>query len=90
MCSKGYPEKYKKDICINGLENLILKKNERIFHAGTKLKSKNILSSGGRVLNFVSMSNSLKKSRKNLIDLINKLNWKNGFFRKDIGYKVID
>ena len=90
LCSKGYPEKNKKDICINGLENLILKKNERIFHAGTKLKSKNILSSGGRVLNFVSMSNSLKKSRKNLIDLINKLNWKNGFFRKYIGYKVID
>tara|TARA_B100000989_G_scaffold66134_1_gene45987 strand:- start:307 stop:1572 length:1266 start_codon:yes stop_codon:yes gene_type:complete len=90
LCSKGYPDKYEKDIQINGLHNLSKKSNQYIFHAGTKSESKKILSNGGRVLNFVSLSKDLKKSREDLIELINKLNWSNGFFRKDIGYKVID
>ena len=90
LCAKGYPEDYKKNIHIKGLDKLILKDGEYIFHAGTNLKNKKILVSGGRVLNFVSVSNNLKISRNNLIKLINNLGWDNGFFRKDIGYKVID
>ena len=49
-----------------------------------------ILATGGRVLNFVSISNNFKKSREDIINLIDKLDWKEGFFRRDIGYKVID
>tara|TARA_B100001057_G_scaffold500604_1_gene616603 strand:+ start:5890 stop:7152 length:1263 start_codon:yes stop_codon:yes gene_type:complete len=90
LCSIGYPEEYKKDVEIQNLENLVIKENENIFHAGTKSKNNEILASGGRVLNFVSKSNNFKKSREDVINLINKLNWKEGFFRKDIGYKVID
>ena len=44
---------------------------------------------GGRVLNFVCLSEDFKKVEIN-INLINSLNWDSGFFRKDIGYKVID
>ena len=44
----------------------------------------------GRVLNFVSISDDLKKSRDTVIHQIEKLNWKNGFYRKDIGFRVID
>ena len=90
LCSKGYPEEYKKNILIKRLDNLFLKEKEYVFHAGTKLVNKKILSSGGRVLNFVSISKNIKKSREDLIKLINDLGWDNGFFRKDIGYKVID
>ena len=49
-----------------------------------------IFSNGGRVLNFVTISSSYKESRNNILKLINDLNWSNGFFRKDIGFKVID
>jgi len=49
-----------------------------------------IISNGGRVLNFTTLSNNFKSSRVNAINLINNLNWENGFFRKDIGFKVID
>ena len=90
LCSIGYPEEYKKDVEIQNLDNLVLKENENIFHAGTKSKNNMILASGGRVLNFVSKSNNFKKSREDIINLINKLDWKEGFFRRDIGYKVID
>ena len=60
----------------------------------TTLQSKGVnnelLSSGGRVLNFVTTSSSFKNSRERIVSLINQLNWENGFFRKDIGFKIID
>ena len=45
---------------------------------------------GGRVLNFVSLSDNFSEARNNIYRIINKLNWSDGFYRKDIGYKVID
>ena len=56
----------------------------------SKINSSKIVSNGGRVLNFVAKSKSFKNSREIVVNLINKINWKNGFYRKDIGYKVID
>ena len=61
-----------------------------IYHAGTKLNDMRLFSNGGRVLNFTSLGNNFKTIRKKIIKLIKKLNWKNGFFRKDIGWKVIN
>ena len=90
LCSKGYPEKYKNNIEIKNLKKVKLDKNDFIFHAGTKLYDKKIISNGGRVLNFVVKSESFKDCRIRAIDLINQIDWQNGFFRKDIGYKVID
>jgi len=90
LCSKGYPDKFENNIKIHNLNNLSLNNNDFIFHAGTKKGNNEILSNGGRVLNFVTISSSYKNSRVRAINLINKLNWKNGFFRKDIGFKIID
>ena len=90
LCAKGYPGNYKSLIHIKKLKKILLKKNEFIFHAGTKIKSSDIISNGGRVLNFTALSESFKLSRDSAIKLIKKLNWKNGFFRKDIGFRVID
>ena len=90
LCSKGYPNKFINEVEIHKLKNIRLKKNQFIFHAGTKLQKSKIISNGGRVLNFVVNSLNLKESRDQALKLIKKLNWKNGFFRKDIGYKIID
>ena len=90
LCSKGYPESYKKNIDIPNLKNLIPEKNNFIYHAGTKISDDKILASGGRVLNFVSVSDNYLDCRNEAINLIEKLNWKNGFYRSDIGFKVID
>ena len=51
---------------------------------------KKTYSNGGRVLSFICLSDSFKKSRNTIIKLIKLLDWAGGFFRKDIGYKVID
>ena len=90
LCSKGYPETYKKEVLIDGLEKINIPDRDFLYHAGTiRIKNK-IYSDGGRVLNFVSLSNNFEESRNKSISLIKKLSWENGFFRKDIGYKVID
>jgi len=89
LCSQGYPDEYKNNILINNLDKIVSSSNQKIFHAGTKNKNNNILSNGGRVLNFVSLSNSFKEARDNNIQMINKINWTEGFYRGDIGYKVI-
>ena len=90
VCSKGYPDKYKNNILIKNIEKINLQQKEFIFHAGTKINKKKIYSNGGRVLNFVVLSNNFKSSKKKAIQLIRKLNWSNGFYRKDIGFKVIE
>ena len=79
-----------KNIVIENLKKFKLKNNEYIYHAGTKMSNNKIYSNGGRVLNFVCLSNNFKESRIKIINLIKSLNWSNGFFRKDIGYKVIN
>ncbi len=89
LCSKGYPEKFEKNIEIKNLDQLKLLENEYIFHAGTLKTKTGIVSNGGRVLNFVSTSDDFLKSRIGVINLIKKLNWKNGYYRRDIGHKVI-
>ena len=90
LCSKGYPDSFKKNVLIENINKIILDENEYCFHAGTKLEKMDTYSIGGRVLNFVCTSENFKKSRNKIFDLIKLLSWDNGFFRKDIGYKVID
>ena len=89
LCSKGYPGKYKKNKRIKNLNKLNYKKNSFIFHAGTKLVDNELFSNGGRVLNVTSTGKVFKDIRKNILKIIRKINWKNGFFRKDIGWRVI-
>ena len=90
LCSKGYPEKYKKNIDKKNLDEINLKEDEFIFHAGTKKNNNKIFSNGGRVLNFVIKSEDFKECRERAIKLINRVNWDGGFYRKDIGFKIID
>ena len=90
LCSKGYPKKFKKNKIIKNIKKIKLSKNEFIFHAGTKLDNGFLVSTGGRVLNITAIGNTFIKIRKKIIEIITKLNWEYGFYRKDIGWKVIN
>ena len=90
LCSNGYPDNYDKNIVIDNLSKLDIDDDNFIFHAGT-IKNKNqILSIGGRVLNFISISDDFLLARNNIHKNIEKLNWDKGFYRKDIAFKVIN
>jgi len=89
LCSKGYPEEFEKNIEIKNIKNIKLSDNDFLFHAGTIKKDQKVYAVGGRVLNFVSLSDNFTDSKKNIEKNLATLNWSGGFFRKDIGYKVI-
>ena len=90
LCAKGYPSNYIKDSEIKNLPNVLIDKNNQIFHAGTYEKNNKTYSSGGRVLNITSSSESLIEARNKSLTNIDKINWPDGFFRKDIGWREID
>ena len=90
LCSKGYPGNFKKNLEIKNIKKIKLSKKDFIFHAGTKIVNGKIVSNGGRVLNLTSIGNKFFDIRKRIISNIKKLSWKHGFYRKDIGWKVIN
>ena len=89
LCSKGYPGEIKKNKLIKNIDKLKLNENSFIFHAGTKLINNELVSNGGRVLNITSTGKIYRKIRSNIFKIIKRVNWKHGFFRKDIGWRVI-
>ena len=90
VCAKGYPSSYVKDSEIKNLKKILTDKNNQIFHANTYKKNKKIYSNGGRVFNVTALSKNLINARKKVLNNINKINWTDGFFRKDIGWRAIN
>ncbi len=89
LCANGYPDKYIKDKEINNLSKIDSNNNNQIFHAGTYFKENKFFSKGGRVLNITCSAKSLKEARDQALSNLNKINWIDGFFRKDIGWRAI-
>ena len=90
LCAKGYPGVYKKNLKIKNINKINLSDRDFIFHAGTKIVNNILRSNGGRILNVSSLGNNFKFIRKKIISNIKKLKLKGSFYRKDIGWKVIN
>ena len=87
MASKGYPSAYDKNTQINLPEKL--DDNTNIFHAGTKSEDNKLLATGGRVLNICATANDFADAQQKAYELVEKIDWPNGFYRKDIGNKAL-
>ena len=90
VCSNGYPDEFKKHIEIENINSVELNEHNHLYHAGTTQKDEKIYAIGGRVLNFVSLSNNFSDAKLKIMQNLDKLNWSGGFYRKDIGYKVTE
>ena len=90
VCSNGYPDEFKKHIEIENINYVELNEHNHLYHAGTTQKDEKIYAIGGRVLNFVSLSNNFSDAKIKIMQNLDKLNWSDGFYRKDIGYKVTE
>ena len=49
LCSKGYPVKYKNNLKIKNINKINLRKEDFIYHAGTKFINDELRTNGGRV-----------------------------------------
>ena len=89
MASNGYPGSYETGTEIVGLANLPSDSNFMCFHAGTEEKNGKILANGGRVLNITTRAETLVKAQKNAYEMIETIDWPEGFYRKDIGWRAL-
>ncbi|MEA3493177.1 MAG: phosphoribosylamine--glycine ligase [Candidatus Margulisiibacteriota bacterium] len=89
LASGGYPGKYEKGITISGLDKVDQLDNAYVFHAGTKLSSGKVVSSGGRVLGVTALGDNIKFAIQNAYRAVSMINFKGRYFRKDIGKKAL-
>jgi phosphoribosylamine--glycine ligase len=88
--SKGYPNKQSKVSEIKNTNKILINSNQYLFHANTFNKNNRIFALGGRVLNATAVNRNLKSGRNTCIKMLKKINWKDKYFRKDIGWRVIN
>ena len=89
LCANGYPGNHIKNSEIEKLPSADQDYNKQIFHAGTYKKNNKIFSSGGRVLNITSLGKTLVEARDRCLLNLKKIDWNDGFYRKDIGWRAL-
>ncbi|MBT9151338.1 MAG: Phosphoribosylamine--glycine ligase [candidate division WS2 bacterium] len=88
LSSGGYPESFEKGKTINGLEIAESLTGVKIFHSGTTLIGKKIVSSGGRVLGITGMGSTLKTAFVRAYSGVKAVSFEKAHYRKDIGYRA--
>lgn len=86
MVAGGYPGEYKKGDIIEGFHSV---QESLVFHAGTAADGPVVTTNGGRVLAVTSYGKNLEIALSRSYDSIEKLNYKNAYYRKDIGQDVL-
>jgi len=88
MASKGYPGSYAKNTPISALP--ADGGDAKVFHAGTALKDGTLVATGGRVLNVTATGKTVGEAQERAYALAGKVQWENGFYRSDIGWRAIE
>jgi len=85
LATQGYPENYPKNTIINNLDSFNGSEDFFIFHAATYQDEELVKTNGGRVLSIVASGDDYETCRKKVYEVANKIDWKEKYFRSDIG-----
>jgi phosphoribosylamine--glycine ligase len=89
MASRGYPGAYQKGSVISGLDDMPEDSRHMVFHAGTARKDGHLVAVGGRVLNITARGATLAEARAQAYDMVDRVDWRGGFCRHDIGWRAL-
>ena len=89
LAAKGYPDAYEKGTVIGGLDALQSDSMNMVFHAGTAERDGLIVANGGRVLNVTARGDSLAEAQQRAYAMVDKIDWADGFCRRDIGWRSL-
>lgn len=88
LTAEGYPESYRKGDQIEGIGDV---QGSMVFHAGTKLGSKNeLLTNGGRVLCVTSLADTLPGALLQSLQNAESIKWQGRYYRHDIGQDLLN
>jgi phosphoribosylamine--glycine ligase len=87
LASHGYPDEPRKGDAISGLPKAA--GDCRVFHAGTRLEGKNLVTSGGRVLCVTALGDSVRMARTRAYETVEKIRFDGMQYRKDIGHRAL-
>ncbi|MDH5611675.1 MAG: phosphoribosylamine--glycine ligase [Gammaproteobacteria bacterium] len=88
LAAGGYPDDYHKGDAISGLDSAD-NVTTKIFHAGTAEKDGQVVTNGGRVLCVCALGDSVTDAQAKAYEVVNKVSWKDVYFRTDIGHRAI-
>jgi len=89
MAAEGYPGAYETGSVIGGLDALPQDSMRMVFHAGTREVDGKVTAQGGRVLNVTARAASLQEAAKAAYGMTDGIDWPQGVFRRDIGWRVL-
>ena len=87
--SKGYPGDYPTGIPITGIELADAMPDVKVFHSGTKLQGKTLVTDGGRVLGATALGNTVADARRRAYAAISKIQFDGMHYRKDIAHQAL-
>jgi len=88
MAAAGYPEKVRKGDPIRGLDRAALLPG-KVFHAGTRVESGEVVTDGGRVLCAVGLGASVLAARSAAYALVDEISWPGAQLRRDVGFRAV-
>ena len=87
VAAHGYPDEPRKGDVITGLPKPDA--DCHVFHAGTRLDGKNLVTSGGRVLCVTALGDSVKMARARAYEALERIRFAGMQFRKDIAHRAL-
>ena len=87
LAAHGYPDEPRKGDAISGLP--AGNADCRVFHAGTRLQGKTLVTNGGRVLCVTALGDSVRIARSRAYEAVERIRFDGMQYRKDIGHRAL-
>jgi phosphoribosylamine--glycine ligase len=88
LAAEGYPESYRKGDLISGVARAEAQ-GALVFHAGTRIQQKQLVTDGGRVLGVTATAASFEQAISQAYKAVDLIHFEGKSYRRDIGHRVL-
>jgi phosphoribosylamine---glycine ligase len=88
LAAHGYPDAPRKGDAIHGLA--APEDDWHVFHAGTALNGKEVITNGGRVLCVTALGSSVRTAQRRAYEIAGRIRFEGMQFRRDVGSRALD